>query len=85
MLCVACAASASLKLLQVSTGFDGIAANVYREVIALLDRHARARGDDQCELVELRDHRVPLGSSYKLFAAVPFCAWSTAALASGGM
>ena len=41
VLCVARAASASLELLQVSTRSGEMAANSYREVIAILDRHAR--------------------------------------------
>ena len=41
VLCVARAASGSLELLQVSTRSGEIAANIYREVIAVLDRHAR--------------------------------------------
>jgi hypothetical protein len=41
VLCVARAASGSLGLLQVSTRSGEIAANIYREVIAILDRHSR--------------------------------------------
>ena len=41
VLCVARAASGTLEVLQVSTRSGEIAANIYREVIAILDRHAR--------------------------------------------
>ena len=41
VLCVARAASGSMELLQVSTRSGEIAANTCREVIAILDRHAR--------------------------------------------
>jgi hypothetical protein len=41
VLCVARTVSASLELLQVSTRSGEMAANSYREVIAILDRHAR--------------------------------------------
>lgn len=41
VLCVARAASGSRELLQVSTRSGEIVANIYRHVIAILDRHAR--------------------------------------------